>query len=129
MEKDSQKQKEVFAKNLQYWCDKKGITQTNIVENFNLPASTVSDWFNGKKFPRIDKIQMLADYLKILKSDLVEEKEHLEKDEEVRVALREPIIRQIARGAKNLTPKDQEKMLNMLKVAFEEAFNEDSEDK
>lgn len=74
MENDSQKQKEIFSKNLQYWCEKKGITQTNIVDRFDLPASTVSDWFNGKKFPRIDKIQMLADYLGILKSDLIEEK-------------------------------------------------------
>ena len=77
MENDSQKQKEIFAKNLQYWCEKKGITQVNIVEEFNLPASTVSDWFNGKKFPRIDKIQMLADYLGILKSDLIEEKKQV----------------------------------------------------
>lgn len=74
MENDSQKQREIFAKNLQHWCEQKNITQTNIVEKFGLPASTVSDWFNGKKFPRIDKIQMLADYLGILKSDLIEEK-------------------------------------------------------
>lgn len=78
MENDSQKQREVFARNLQYWCEQRNITQTNIVEKFGLPASTVSDWFNGKKFPRIDKIQMLADYLGILKSDLIEEKPKLD---------------------------------------------------
>lgn len=74
MENDSQQQRNIFAKNLKYWCERKKITQTDIVEKFNLSASTVSDWFNAKKFPRIDKIQMLADYLGILKSDLIEEK-------------------------------------------------------
>lgn len=131
MENDSQQQKDVFSENLQYWCQKKGITQANIVEKFNLPASTVSDWFKGKKFPRIDKIQMLADYLGILKSDLVEEKEHLDEDEEIREALKEPEIRQIARASKRMTPKDKEKMVNMIKAAFEEAFSDDdsSQDK
>lgn len=74
MDYDSQEQKKIFSKKLQYWCKYKGVTQTNIVEEFSIPASTVSDWFNGKKFPRIDKIQMLADYLGILKSDLIEDK-------------------------------------------------------
>ena len=78
MESNSQKQREIFAKNLQYWCKQKNITQSDIVETFSLPASTVSDWFNGKKFPRIDKIQMLADYLGIQKSDLIEEKSNLD---------------------------------------------------
>ena len=74
VENVSQQQKNIFAKNLKYWCERKNITQTDIVVKFNLSASTVSDWFNAKKFPRIDKIQMLADYPGILKSDLIEEK-------------------------------------------------------
>lgn len=74
MESESQQQRNIFSKNLKYWCERKNITQADIVEKFDLSASTVSDWFNGKKFPRIDKIQMLADYLGILKSDLIEEK-------------------------------------------------------
>lgn len=45
----------------------------------------------------------------------------------IEIAEKEPEIRQIERAAKNMTQKDKEKMLNMLKLAFEEAFNEDSE--
>lgn len=37
-----------------------------------------------------------------------------------------PEIRQIERGAINMSQKDREKMVNMIKLAFEEAFNEDS---
>lgn len=52
----------------------KGISQSDIVAKFDITASTVSDWCNAKKYPRVDKIQLLADYLGILKSDLTEEK-------------------------------------------------------
>lgn len=40
-----------------------------------------------------------------------------------------PEIRQIERGAKNMTQKDREKMVNMVMAAFEEAFNEESNNK
>lgn len=35
---------------------------------------TVSNWVRGEKYPRIDKIQALADYFGVLKSDLIEMK-------------------------------------------------------
>ena len=43
-------------------------------------SATVSDWLNEKKYPRIDKIEILANYFKILKSDLIEEKLTPEKE-------------------------------------------------
>ena len=71
---EAQRQKDILAKNLNRFMKLKGVTQADIVARFNLTASTVSDWCNAKKYPRVDKIQMLADYLQILKSDLTEEK-------------------------------------------------------
>ena len=43
---------------------------------------TITSWVNGTKYPRMDKVEMLADYFGILKSDLIEEKltEEKEKD-------------------------------------------------
>ena len=66
-------QKEIFSRNLNRWLKLKGKTQADLVSDLDLKIATVSDWCNGKKYPRIDKIQLLADYLKILKSDLIEE--------------------------------------------------------
>ncbi len=40
-----------------------------------------------------------------------------------------PEVRQIERGAKNMSQKDREKMVNMVMAAFEEAFNENSNNK
>ena len=37
-------------------------------------SSTFNDWVKGKKYPRIDKIEMLANFFRIQKSDLIEDK-------------------------------------------------------
>lgn len=66
-------QKEIFSKNFQKWLKIRGKSQSDIVEAFDISPSTVSDWFNGKKYPRIDKIELIADFLNIYKSDLIEE--------------------------------------------------------
>ena len=38
---------------------------------------TFSDWVNAKSYPRIDKIELLANYFDISKADLVEERSSL----------------------------------------------------
>lgn len=70
----SQEQKNIFAQNLNRLLNEKGKTQSDLVTYFGITASTVSDWCNAKKFPRVDKIQKLADYFGIKKSDLIEKK-------------------------------------------------------
>ena len=46
-----------------------------------IPYTTLSDWLNAKKYPRIDSIELLANYFNIQKSDLIEKKEKYEFDE------------------------------------------------
>ncbi|MBR5874497.1 MAG: helix-turn-helix transcriptional regulator [Oscillospiraceae bacterium] len=66
--------KEVFSKNLQMYMERSGKTQKELAEIMGVTAPTFHEWVKGKKFPRIDKVQKLADYFGILKSDLIEEK-------------------------------------------------------
>ena len=66
--------KEVFARNLRRYADRADKSQREIAQAVDVSTATVSDWFNAKKFPRIDKIDALADYFGILKSDLIEDK-------------------------------------------------------
>lgn len=66
--------KEVFAKNLRFYLERSGRTQKELAEIVGVSAPTMNDWTKGKKYPRIDKIEILADYFGILKSDLIEEK-------------------------------------------------------
>ena len=53
--------------------DKENIDRYKLCEDLNFKYSTVSEWLAAKKYPRIDKIEILANYFHILKSDLIEE--------------------------------------------------------
>ena len=66
--------KEVFAANLLRYMWKLDKNQKEIAEIAGVSAPTVNDWVKAKKYPRIDKIEILANYFHILKSDLIEEK-------------------------------------------------------
>lgn len=62
-----------------------GKSQKELAEIAGVSAPTFNEWIKAKKFPRIDKIQKLADYFGIQKSDLIEEKmtEEKEKDNDI----------------------------------------------
>lgn len=67
--------KEILAKNLRKYMAQSGKNQKELAAIAGVSAPTFNEWINGKKYPRIDKIQKLADYFGVLKSDLIEEKE------------------------------------------------------
>lgn len=66
--------KETFAKNLSYYLSICGREQKEVAEVIGVAPSTFNEWVKGKKYPRIDKIELLANYFKIQKSDLIEDK-------------------------------------------------------
>lgn len=74
--------KEVFAKNLRFYMERKGKTQKELAEIVGVSAPTINEWIKAKKYPRIDKIDILADYFGILKSDLIEEKTEQQREVE-----------------------------------------------
>ena len=65
--------REIFVKNLRYLMDAKGITQADICREMEVSSATVSDWCSGKKYPRVDTMQRLADLLGVLFSTLTTE--------------------------------------------------------
>ena len=66
--------KDVFAKNLKRYMNAFGKNQKEMAEIVGVSAPTFNEWLKAKKYPRIDKIEKLAHYFGILKSDLIEEK-------------------------------------------------------
>ena len=66
--------KEVFARNLKRYMDEAGKNQKEMAEIVGVSAPTFNEWLKAKKYPRIDKIEKLANYFGILKSDLIEDK-------------------------------------------------------
>ena len=72
--------KNIFAENLNYYMKENGKSRRDVCEDLGFSYYTFTDWVKGKKYPRMDKVEMLADYFGILKSDLIEKKtqEHRE---------------------------------------------------
>ena len=65
--------KEIFAKNLAHYLERSGKDQKEMAEIVGVAPSTFNEWMRAKKYPRMDKIEMLANFFGILKSDLIEE--------------------------------------------------------
>ena len=66
--------KEIFANNLSFYMEKKGVDRNKLCADLNLKYTTVRDWLKGITYPRIGKIELLANYFNINKSDLIENK-------------------------------------------------------
>lgn len=65
--------KKIFSINLRRLMEQKGVSRQDLSNVLGVSYFTISDWVNGKKYPRMDKVEMLATYFGILKSDLIEE--------------------------------------------------------
>lgn len=122
MTDNSEMNKKIFAKNFNYYLAINNKTQADIVSDLKITASTVSDWANAKKYPRVDKMQMLADYFGILKSDLTEEHatSKLTDDIELQEYLEElknrSEMRMLFSLAKGVTKEDVEKAVRIIEA-------------
>lgn len=67
--------KEIMAKNIQYYMDKFEKSRQDMCDALGVKYTTFTDWVKGNSYPRIDKIELMANYFGISKADLVEEKE------------------------------------------------------
>ncbi len=69
----------IFANNLDYQMKVRKIDRNKLCADLGFKYSTVSEWLKARKYPRIDRIEMLANYFGILKSDLIEDKSNKSK--------------------------------------------------
>lgn len=68
--------KKIFSENLKYYLDKNNKTQVDLINDLGFDKSTVSTWCNGTRLPRMDKVEALARYFNVNRSDLIELKDH-----------------------------------------------------
>lgn len=69
----------VFTNNFKYYLTKNNKTVADLSKDLHIAYSTINDWYNGKKYPRVDSIHILADYFNIRFKDLAEEHKKEEK--------------------------------------------------
>lgn len=65
----------VFSKNLKRLMSLHDKTQIDLINDLGFNKSAVSTWCNGTRLPRMDKVDILAKYFGVNRSDLIEEKE------------------------------------------------------
>lgn len=66
--------KKIFSRNLNKYMNLNGKNQIDLINDLGLNRSAVSTWCNGTRLPRMDKVQLLANYFGINRSDLIEDK-------------------------------------------------------
>lgn len=67
-------QRGILANNIKSLLEKKRISQTDMAREIGVAETTVSSWLNAKKYPRIDKIQLMADFFNVSRSAITEKK-------------------------------------------------------
>ena len=116
--------KDVFAKNLKKYMQLNGKTRNEVCHALGLKYTTFADWVNGKKYPRMDKIEMLANYFGIKKSDLIEDNdsflielvEDSNKDERLLAYERNIAITNLINEIKEMNTSDINRLTAMAKI-------------
>lgn len=112
-------QKEIFSRNLNRYVSESGKTQTEIAKSIGVSQQTFNTWMQGIAIPRMGKIQALADYFHIMKSDLVDEKTEAYYEKSTTAAIAQEIfenkeLRLLFDAAKDADPEDLKTVHTML---------------
>lgn len=65
-------QKKIFSKNLNRYLALNNVTQREVAKAIGVIPSTFNTWCQGIALPRMGKVQALADYFRINKTDLID---------------------------------------------------------
>ena len=106
--------KNIFANNLKKQMKLKGVSRNDICNALGISYFTVSDWVNGKKYPRMDKVEMLANYFGIQKSDLIEDKQEKEPPAEPELTEGEKMLLDLFR---RIPEENRAMVLEMIRAA------------
>lgn len=126
--------KEIMAKNIRHYMSVFNVTQTEICNTLGIKMPTFSDWVNAKTYPRIDKIELMANYFGVSKADLVEERSILtardERDiEKILNQTRDQLLSQegLMFDGKPASPEAIDSILSAMQVGMELAKKKNKE--
>lgn len=115
--------KEIMAQNIQRLMEQKDVDRKDLCNALGFKYTTFVDWVNGKTYPRIDKIEKMANYFGVPKSELVEEynssKQSYYLDPEAAEMAQElydrPEMRVLFDASRKATKEDIEQVADILK--------------
>lgn len=112
---------DIFASNLRYYLEEKGYKQADLARKIKVSTGTVADWCMARNHPRMDKVEMIAEFLGIQKSDLIEERNqdsHTKNiaNEIAKDIVKNPINLKLYQAIKNLSSRDKEVVQTLIKT-------------
>lgn len=106
--------KETMSKNIKRYLERKGTTMRALSEAIGVPYNTVNDWCNLRAYPRIDRIERMAEFFGCTKADLVEEEATLRAEVLEKAFGDRPEMRDLFEAADKATPEDIERVIKIL---------------
>lgn len=110
--------KEIFANNLSFYMKQKGVDRNTLCADLDLKYTTVRDWLKGITYPRIGKIELLANYFNINKSDLIENK--------ISTAQSDSLLEKITNTARKLNTDNKKIVLQTSEELWESQNEEET---
>ena len=108
--------KYIFSKNLRRLMEVKNVNRKDVAAVLGISYFTISDWVNGKKYPRMDKVELLANYFGVLKSDLIEmESDSTPSSQTLAITEEEKMMLELFR---KVPEEKQQMVIQMVKVAL-----------
>ncbi|WP_398577102.1 helix-turn-helix domain-containing protein [Streptococcus australis] len=114
------KSKEIFSTNLEKLMSSRNVDRNKLCSDLGLKYTTVRDWLKGITYPRIGKIELLADYFGVNKSDLIEDKTQEVKEVKIPTS---PLVQKITEKAVKLTAPRKQKVLDFTENQLREQSN------
>lgn len=107
----------IFNK-IQKLCDANDLKIAQLEVILDMGTGTIRAW--AKSMPRADKLQLVADYFNVSVDYLFGRDE-----QEFEDPLNDKGLLEIQRARENMSPQDKDRMNQMLRLTFQEAFKND----
>ena len=108
-------QKKIFSDNLKKFLARTNLPQSEVAKRIGVSPQTFNTWTQGIAIPRMGKIQLLADFFNVKKSDLI--------DENKQEKPINPLTTQITKNVEKLTDENKEKTLDYTEELLTEQNN------
>ena len=119
----------IFSKRLRYYLNKFDMTQAELAKKIGVGTTSVYNWCNGIKTPRMDKVDAMCDLFHCNSSDLIEDKseesdDHYYLNDETRQIAQEafenPELRTLFKVARDIPPERLKAHIEFMKSLKEQ---------
>lgn len=123
--------KQIMASNIKRYMEMKGVTNQQLCDALDFKYTTFMDWIKGVTYPRIGKVEAMANYFGCEKSDLIEEKmtPEQQKNSDAIIDITDRLFKDddfcfVVDSLNQLSPEQFIRAKELLSLFFKESFNE-----